>query len=941
MITIIKLQQFYVMKVNSSLLDFKKNNLQCDINTMRKNKWLVSLADSQALRTIRKIRYTRDPNITRYDAFALEELKRNKKQISRQKYSNESYNALLNINQMIDEMLFMPEYVIVTIDKKKHYSNMIKNGLMINGYNYVRLLCGAGHARNNTVVFIRHDFEQEVKQHLRNGCRDVKITENKYNAYFALSSTATYRIDDEYNKEITPKVLLVDDCEIKMTKLVDWVKENDEFDPDLPIELQNKYKVVTQEKELEFNLFDGGGLIDISAARKWAAKLELDYIPSVFILRNIFIKGCLFVVDFKKFAKEIAGKTIITDLYGNCQNVLEKDIILTKSMFKLWNAYDSMEQYQENCNKYGNYWGVSRVSPKNDDDYVTTNYQFLQVLDMSQEDVENICDVTLNWLKGISGLDRSYAMLFLMGNLANNSNPEMAYNSISDNIVKALAINQNMIKDDYIRQKLISAINKKIKESYIGKLLVKGCFSTMIPDPYAMMEWAFGLEVKGLLKEEEHYSKYWNSRYVKNVAACRSPLTWRSEINKLNLIKNEKTEEWYQYLNSGIIYNVFGNDCMLHADSDYDGDIVFTTDNDIFLKCKFYDQFNNLPITYEKKTVPKRIVKEKHLYRADLKSFDTKIGQITNYSTSFYDLLYKFKDDYSEYGRKCYNEILERLKLTRFAQGNEIDAAKGIKTDPYPSHWINKQFINPDDSDKIKEYKKFLNDICANRKPVFFKHRYTASRNDDKNFQSNIELFSILESGKSIKDLSDQNEKEQEILSIYENKSILIDYNSPMNKVYHYMEDNLSCLKKQATLVNADVAKLLKTNKDPLNDFQKINIIKEVADDYFAEKSKFKKGINKDYVNIDQYSKVLRDRAIKYFDNDEEMANYVVEVCYIQRYHQSKSFAWCVFGEFLIRNLMRNTGQPVVIPIRDDKGDIEYLFNKYSMTEVCVDRSDL
>ena len=941
MITIIKLQQFYVMKVNSSLLDFKKNNLQCDINTMRKNKWLVSLADSQALRTIRKIRYTRDLNITRYDAFALEELKRNKKQISRQKYSNESYNALLNINQMIDEMLFMPEYVIVTIDKKKHYSNMIKNGLMINGYNYVRLLCGAGHARNNTVVFIRHDFEQEVKQHLRNGCRDVKITENKYNAYFALSSTATYRIDDEYNKEITPKVLLVDDCEIKMTKLVDWVKENDEFDPDLPIELQNKYKVVTQEKELEFNLFDGGGLIDISAARKWAAKLELDYIPSVFILRNIFIKGCLFVVDFKKFAKEIAGKTIITDLYGNCQNVLEKDIILTKSMFKLWNAYDSMEQYQENCNKYGNYWGVSRVSPKNDDDYVTTNYQFLQVLDMSQEDVENICDVTLNWLKGISGLDRSYAMLFLMGNLANNSNPEMAYNSISDNIVKALAINQNMIKDDYIRQKLISAINKKIKESYIGKLLVKGCFSTMIPDPYAMMEWAFGLEVKGLLKEEEHYSKYWNSRYVKNVAACRSPLTWRSEINKLNLIKNEKTEEWYQYLNSGIIYNVFGNDCMLHADSDYDGDIVFTTDNDIFLKCKFYDQFNNLPITYEKKTVPKRIVKEKHLYRADLKSFDTKIGQITNYSTSFYDLLYKFKDDYSEYGRKCYNEILERLKLTRFAQGNEIDAAKGIKTDPYPSHWINKQFINPDDSDKIKEYKKFLNDICANRKPVFFKHRYTASRNDDKNFQSNIELFSILESGKSIKDLSDQNEKEQEILSIYENKSILIDYNSPMNKVYHYMEDNLSCLKKQATLVNADVAKLLKTNKDPLNDFQKINIIKEVADDYFAEKSKFKKGINKDYVNIDQYSKVLRDRAIKYFDNDEEMANYVVEVCYIQRYHQSKSFAWCVFGEFLIRNLMRNTGQPVVIPIRDDKGDIEYLFNKYSMTEVCVDRSDL
>ena len=611
MITIIKLQQFYVMKINSSLLDFKKYNLQCDINTMRKNKWIVSLADSQALRTIRKIRYSRNPDITRYDSVVLEELKRNKKRISRQKYSQESYEALKNINQLIDEMLFMPEYVIITIDKKKHYSHMIKNGLFINGYNYVRLLCGAGHARNNTVVFIRQDFESEVKTHLRNGCKDVKITENKYNAYFALSSTATYRIDDENDKSITPRALLVDDCEITMTKLVDWVEESTEYNDELPVNLQKKYKINTQEKELVFNLFDGGGLIDISAARKWAAKLELDYIPSVFILRNIFVKGCLFVVDFKKFAKEVANKFIVTDLYGNDQNILDKDIILTKSMFKLWNAYDSMEQYQECCDLYGNYWGVSRVAPKQDDDYVTTNYQFLQVLDMDQEDVERICDTTLNWLKGVSGLDRAYSMLFLMGNLANGNDPELIYNSISDNVVKALAINLNMIKDDYIRQKLISAINKKIKESYIGKLLVRGCFSTMIPDPYAMMEWVFGLPVNGLLKEHEHYSRYWNKRYSSQVVACRSPLTWRSEVNKLTLIKNSKTEEWYQYINSGIIYNVFGNDCMIHADGDFDGDIVFTTDDETFLKCKFYDEFNNLPITYEKQTVPKRIVKEK------------------------------------------------------------------------------------------------------------------------------------------------------------------------------------------------------------------------------------------------------------------------------------------------------------------------------------------
>ena len=79
----IKLQQFFVMKINSSLIDFKQYNIKCDIDSMRKNKWLVSLADSQALRTIRKIRYSRYPDITRYDQNNLDELKRTKKKLSK------------------------------------------------------------------------------------------------------------------------------------------------------------------------------------------------------------------------------------------------------------------------------------------------------------------------------------------------------------------------------------------------------------------------------------------------------------------------------------------------------------------------------------------------------------------------------------------------------------------------------------------------------------------------------------------------------------------------------------------------------------------------------------------------------------------------------------------------------------------------------------------
>lgn len=123
----------------------------------------------------------------------------------------------------------------------------------------------------------------------------------------------------------------------------------------------------------------------------------------------------------------------------------------------------------------------------------------------------------------------------------------------------------------------------------------------MIPDMYAFMQHAFGHTVTGALKEFEHYSYFWNKRGKTDVVAMRSPLTWRSEVNKLNLKNNELTEKWFKYLTSGIVYNVWGCDCIIHADSDFDGDIVATTDNPVFLRCRY----DNLPITYSKSTVDK------------------------------------------------------------------------------------------------------------------------------------------------------------------------------------------------------------------------------------------------------------------------------------------------------------------------------------------------
>lgn len=56
--------------------------------------------------------------------------------------------------------------------------------------------------------------------------------------------------------------------------------------------------------------------------------------------------------------------------------------------------------------------------------------------------------------------------------------------------------------------------------------------------------------------------------------------------------------------------------------------------------------------------------------KCDIRGLDTKVGQITNYSTSMLAMLPMFK---SEKQKLQYRELEKRLKLLRKMQGEEID----------------------------------------------------------------------------------------------------------------------------------------------------------------------------------------------------------------------------------------------------------------------------
>lgn len=335
-----KLQQFYVLKFNSGRLKKDNYNININMKTAKKNDEIIALGDNQVLRSIRKIM-----NKT-VDFDFINSLFKERRKLTRRRNSLENKVKIREIDKDIDNLLFIPEYVSVVVEKHSHYKHMIKHGLKINGKNYVRLLCGAGNARRNTVFFVQEDIYEELDKILRNGHNETKITESKYNAYYALSNSATYSVSE-------PRVCVVPDLEIQMNKKVDWITEAEPKD-------------IIEEKDMEltFNLWDGMGICSPELAIKWANDLELDYTPCSFCIRNYFVKGMVCVFDFHKFSKEIAGKSIITDLYGNEVDTNNIDMIITESQFKLWKGYDSWEHYLKCCKENDRSLGSNKIFSK-------------------------------------------------------------------------------------------------------------------------------------------------------------------------------------------------------------------------------------------------------------------------------------------------------------------------------------------------------------------------------------------------------------------------------------------------------------------------------------------------------------------------------------------------------------------------------------------------
>lgn len=562
---------FYTTKLSSSEIISNKSDIKTNFSKLLQNGKIISLADSQMLKTIRKL------TNHKVDLEQLERWYEERDRIKQRVNSKENRERIRELQKNIYDMMYIPEYVTVVIDNNKHYESFYKKGFYINGDKYTRFSCSASQARVSTVVFIKDELKKAVKEILDNGRRmDKPFAPSKYNAYFGLYSSAI--------KEVTPPRFCIIPDFLEMDKvLVDYVTVTDDFSDDI---------VDEREIDVEFNRFDGGGLITPEFAEQWSKDIGIyhpeipedpGYIACQFCLRQSFAKGMVNTFPILEFCElKNNGNYIIKDIYGKDVDLREIDVILTEGQVKLWDSFGywegdefipSQEVYEENIKKNDIVWGVTRFTPEEDERILITNYQFLQTLKMSDDDIKELCQETVDYIQGVTYENYWYTLLFMLGENMDERKIKNYMKSSDNYWLKTLIMNPNLIHDKYTKEKIRDLISKRIEQACIGKIMVTGNFQVIVPDSYALMEWCCYRDekrVKGLLKAGECYSRFWENRNKRKILSQRSPLTHFSECHLMDVKWDDEIDYWFRYSYTGFYLNVHDDSVMRFAGSDFD-----------------------------------------------------------------------------------------------------------------------------------------------------------------------------------------------------------------------------------------------------------------------------------------------------------------------------------------------------------------------------------
>ena len=913
-----------IFKLHSKQLRAANWDFSLDLRTAMRNypDCIISLGDSQLLRFIDEINQVSEVD---------EKVRAIQSMIRKEKKRPRSKETRMMINSLYDklyELQFQKDYLCVIMDSNKDY-DLANLGFIVNGIKFRRFLGTNGGIKNSTIVYVNEELYPELKRRLDNGRNmQIPLVPAKLEAYQALICSGSTPIPE-------PKgIIVVKDCITHFKD--DVILINDETDGEPLLSFQKDY-------EIEHNDSDGYGLMLPSYSRRVNEYLTGDGEHEIagFNSRYAWTKGMLYCFDFIEFAEKVAGTYEVVDVWGAKRDIRDAEVILTESMLKLWMCYDSWEDYYENCQKNHYQFSTPKITPQKLENVRDTNYQFLQSYTLSDEELAELCQPTIDELNAVLGLDYKKSLAFLAGFSLNDRN---AFGDNFDYYIKALMIDKQMINDPFIRRKIWNMISKRIEMAKRGAIRVRGNYAMISGDPYALAQNMFGLEVTGLLKRGEVYHKYWIDKGADEIVCFRAPMTCHNNIRRMKLCKSNDALYWYQYITTALIYNAWDTSCEAMNGADKDGDTNMCTDNPVLIE----HTLNSPTIICMQRKAEKKIVTEPDIIEANKLAFNDDIGTVTNYVTSMIERQAGFEVDSKEY------EVLGyRIMCGQHYQQATIDRAKGVIAKPMPTYWYNPRDTiarDGDDEQTIKT-KEFNHKIVAANKPYFMIYVYPALRTKYLNYIKNNNNGALIRFGNyninGISDLKSINPRTQEIedyLSYYRRHFPVGDNPCTINRMCWLFESCFSGFSSQKNKGYIFDCSILKSNVQYTKSMY--DKIAAVYQQYLMRLDNYQRTARNEKIDKDA-SWLDRHNLIEFFkaeceqicSNEDELCDIIIDLCY--KTDRSKQFAWDICGDTILKNLLRANDNTIHYPqCVENEGEFEFCGRQFIMAKKRIGEED-
>lgn len=860
---------------------------------------------------------------------------------------------------------------------EKDYATIAKKGFTINGAKFVRLFSGSGQIRRNTITFIREDLYKPIFESLLCGLelKDFGDSFNaaKFNAYCGLNMSGCHLLPDT----LTPNVCVVDDFEqIRPHKTVNYVTENEvqyialpkedyilcDNQSDYNIEGDNavrisdgksfsihkgvkKYISQQQYDEIEgspaLNSFDGQGLMSTEWAEKVKDHLGLDYLPSALIIRAPWVKGLLANIPFHEWFYN-NGITEIKDSFGKVRRIEDIDVIISKSQFKMHKIYskkcerlgiNAWDYHTQQMKTNHLLWGIAKLNNAIDDDFKTFNYQYLQALQLNNDDINALCKPTEDFLTKLNDGDIEVIYNNLLVNGGSDTPDDENTIEDSDNqnykklFQKIIEANPDFLNDKYVRSLILKECETKFNGAKLGKILVGGNFQFCISDPIAQLEWIAknhcnkDMQVQGVVGESCVYSNYWlnKSSDTREIVLMRSPLIDRNEIAKRKLLQT--SIHYFRYLASGIVYSIHDLTALQQGGCDFDGDITFTTNDPLVIKGSMgYEEAN--PLYYELSTtdlVGK--ITDINIIKADVRGLNSKVGKISNKGGSLYAKLEKYSPDSTEY-KKIYDSIVALGQVV----GMEIDRIKTAVAPTEPLEWKPLQITRFTDMDfneveaNNEEEKQGIlrhNELIPDLKPYFFKYVYDYINKNIKDLTREFNKVCEYSFGFKLEKLENRyylhtaNEDEIRLYEQYLKAYPVIDTDFIVNHISHHFENFEKKIKKVSiaegsNLLNDFVKQtefregMLDSVKQILSEYLRFKRLITVTANSNMQENRKTKG-QKTYELNDMMTNYYRDRIMESAYGDLQLAFDLM----VRAAKGNEKIVWDILGEAVIEIIKR------------------------------------